>query len=625
MNIFQADQLSKSYGEKLLFDGISFSLSQGDKAALIARNGAGKTTLLKVIAGADQPDSGACTYKSGLKIAFLEQEPHFEPGIRVSQALLNADNEVSATVREYEEFIAGENAHSANYQHKLQQLIERMDALEAWDFEHRIKQILTQLKINDLKAMVETLSGGQQKRLALARILIDDADFILLDEPTNHLDLDMVEWLEAYLARRKQTLLVVTHDRYFLDAVCNAIIELDQGKLYPCRGNYTRFLEKKQERLQNQEAMAGKAENLLRKEAEWMRRSPQARTTKSKARVESFYELEKQASLNREEQTEAIRMEMVRMGKKILELTGVSKQYDGQNIIGNFSYVFKKGERVGVAGPNGSGKSTLLNIITGSVKPDKGSVISGETIQFGYYRQEGLQADDEKRVIDVIKDIAESISLDGKSTMSASQLLHQFNFPHKVQNDRVGKLSGGEKRRLYLITVLMKNPNFLILDEPTNDFDIDTLNILEAFLSGYPGCLVIVSHDRYFLDRLVDHLFVFEGNGIIRDFTGNYTAYRLKSNEAAPSRKMPVKAQPSQASASRSSQKKKLSYKEQQEYESLESDIEALESERNAITQSMSSGNLSQDELLEASARFKTLEAELEKKSDRWLELSEMF
>jgi ABC transport system ATP-binding/permease protein len=625
VNIFQAEQISKSYSDKLLFDGISLSIFQGDKVALIAKNGSGKTTLLNIIAGIDTADEGICSYKSDLSIAYLEQQPVFDANLRVSQVLLHADNEVCRAVREYEEFLEEEGTDTAAYQQRLQHLVERMDALDAWDYEQRIKQILTQLKVGNLKITVDQLSGGQQKRLALARILIDESDFILLDEPTNHLDLEMVEWLETYLSRKKTSLLVVTHDRYFLDAVCNGIVELEQGNLYAYRGNYTYFLEKKQERLNSQSKETERASNLLRKETEWMRRSPQARTTKSKARIGAFYELEEKASQGKTSQIDNIRMDMMRMGKKILEIKSVAKRYDTLNLIEDFSYVFKKRERVGIVGPNGSGKSTLLNIITGQLSPDKGSVITGETIHFGYYRQEGLQINDDKRVIDVITDIAESISMHGNKSMSASQMLYHFNFPHPSQYDKVGKLSGGEKRRLYLLTVLMKNPNFLILDEPTNDFDIDTLNVLESFLLGFEGCLIIVSHDRYFLDQLVDHLFVFEGNGAIRDFPGNYTQYRLNlAEKAALTKKQEKPAETIKSNHRLPQEKKKLSYKEQKELESLEQDIATLENEKTSLMADLSGGALDQKQLIDASQRFQELEEQLNAKGDRWLELSEL-
>jgi ABC transport system ATP-binding/permease protein len=622
VTIFQAEQISKAYSEKVLFKQISFGITQGEKLALIAQNGTGKTSLLNIIAGIDQPDEGICSYRNDLKLAYLQQQPLFDPELKVSHALLYSDSEISCLVREYEELMDEESIHPGKNNKKLQFLIERMDALNGWDYELRIKQVLTKLKIGNLNTKVGQLSGGQQKRLALARILIDDADFILMDEPTNHLDLEMIEWLEAYLSRKKQTLLLVTHDRYFLDSVCTGIIELDKGVLYNYRGSYANFLDKKQERLESQSAQTDKATNLLRKESEWMSRSPKARTTKSKARIEAFYSLQEKASVQHDNQIDSIQVNMARMGKKILELTDISKKFDDTLVLKTFSYVFKRGERVGIVGPNGCGKSTFLNIITGSVTPDHGSIVKGETIEFGYYRQEGLQVDDDKRVIDVITDIAESISLGGGKTMTASQLLFYFNFSQPSQYNRVKKLSGGEKRRLYLLTILIKNPNFLILDEPTNDFDIHTLNVLEEFLAGFEGCLLVVSHDRYFLDKIVDHIFVFEDVGIIKDFTGNYTEYRIRqgANNPAPAK---IQKLANKVVAEKQTDKNKLTYKERQEYVQLEASIDALEKEKTVIIETMNKGVLSPEELVIASQRFSELEKELNEKTDRWLTLAE--
>ncbi|MEE4177298.1 MAG: ABC-F family ATP-binding cassette domain-containing protein [Bacteroides sp.] len=623
MSYFQAQQITKAYGEKVLFEDLSFSVSVGQKVGLIARNGTGKTTLLNIIAGLDQPDSGICTFQNGIKQAYLQQEPFFKPNLTISEALLNADNEISRTVREYEELLSTTGAgHDTKLNERLHLLVERMDALQAWDYESRVKQVLTQLKIGRLDATVDELSGGQVKRLALARILIEEADLILLDEPTNHLDLEMIEWLESYLARKKLTILLVTHDRYFLDAVCNEIIELENGKLYNYRGNYSYFLEKKQERLEAETAFADRATNLLRKETEWMRRMPQARTTKSKARIDSFYELKDQAVRSNETGVGEIKMEMARLGKKILELENITKRFDGKPYVNDFSYVFKRGERAGIVGPNGSGKSTLLNLITSSIQADSGKITIGETIRYGYYRQEGLQVNDNKKVIEVISDIAESISLGKGKAFTASQFLHYFNFPYHVQNDYAGKLSGGEKRRLYLMTVLMQNPNFLILDEPTNDLDIATLNVLEDFLENYEGCLLIVSHDRYFLDRLVDHVFVFGENGRIKDFPGNYTQYRLSRNKQVQAEKKTEKAE-TPAKPEKTKEKTKLTFKEQKEFEILEKEIEVLEVRKAELIEKMNTGKLSPEELLDASQKYAETEEALETKTNRWIELSE--
>lgn len=619
MNYFQAEQISKAYGEKVLFENISFSLSQGQKVGLIARNGSGKTTLMNIISGIDQPDQGQCSYRNGLRISSLAQEPVFDPEHTVAQALLHDDNELTLTIRHYEELL--QHPSLQDHDKQLQQIIERMDALQAWDYETRMKQVLSQLKINNLWQKTAELSGGQIKRLALAQILIDEADLVLLDEPTNHLDVEMIEWLENYLARKKMTLLLVTHDRYFLDTVCNEILELENGNLYSYKGNYSYFLEKKQERELAQASQTEKAVNLLRRESEWMRRSPQARTTKSKARIESFYNLKEQASSGPRQETGPIKMEMARLGKKILELEGVTRKFDQLTVVNNFSYIFKRGERAGMAGPNGSGKSTLLNLITGNLPPTRGMITTGETIRFGYYRQEGLQVDNHKKVIEVITDIAESISMGKGRSFSASQFLNYFNFPFPVQNNLVGKLSGGEKRRLYLLTVLMRNPNFLILDEPTNDLDIQTLNVLEDFLEDFEGCLLIVSHDRYFLDKLVDHLFVFDENGNIKDFPGNYTQYRLQKasrQEDEKKAERPVSAK----KEIRPKEKTRLSYKEQKEFELLEKEIENLEILKTQLLTQMNSGSLSPEKLQEVSQQYARTEEQIDQKTDRWIELS---
>ena len=623
VNYIQARDISKAYGEKVLFEGISLSIAQGQKVALIARNGTGKTTLLNILAGLDEPDSGYCTYRSGLRIAYLPQEPGFDPSLSVSEALLSADNEQTRTIKAYEELISEPLAANDPVMSKeLQSLTEQMDALQAWDYEQRVKQVLTMLKIGDLKARVDTLSGGQIKRMALAKILIEEPDFLLLDEPTNHLDISMIEWLEGFFSRQKITLLMVTHDRYFLDAVCNEIVEMENGIIHTYKGNYAYFLEKKQARKTAEAVQNEKALNLLKKETEWMRRSPPARTTKSKARIQSYYELKDETGKSRETVAGEIRMDMSRLGKKILELINVRKVYDDRRIIDDFSYVFKRGERVGIVGPNGTGKTTLLNIITDALRPDAGKVITGETIQFGYFRQEGIHVDNHKKVIEVITDVAERIQLAKDHKMSAAQFLRYFNFPNHMHHDRVEKLSGGEKRRLYLLTILMKNPNFLILDEPTNDLDIDTLNILEDFLLGYPGCLIIVSHDRYFLDRLAEHIFVFRDVGDIKDFPGNYTEFREKQ-KLQPAKSGGNQKKDKGEKPARPKEKTKLSYKEQKEFEALEADIQSLEEEKAALLQKMNSGSLPAEELVEASKRYQEVESLLETKSDRWLELSE--
>jgi ABC transport system ATP-binding/permease protein len=626
VNFIQALNISKAFGEKVLFENISLSIAQGQKVALIARNGTGKTTMLNILAGLDEPDAGYCTYRSNLRISYLPQDPEFDTELTVSEALLSADNEQTRAIRAYEEFISDKTlANDPERAAELQQLIEQMDALQAWDYEQRVSQVLTSLKIGDLKAQVMSLSGGQVKRLALARVLIEEPEFVLLDEPTNHLDIDMIEWLESFLSRQKITLLMVTHDRYFLDAVCNEIVEMENGVVYTYRGNYAYYLEKKHARKMAEAAQNEKVLNLLSKESDWMRRSPPARTTKSKARIAGFHELKEQASKKQEGSAGEIRMDMTRLGSKILELQNVRKTYDSLRVVDDFSYVFKRGERVGIVGPNGTGKSTLLNIITRQLRPDAGKVITGETIHFGYFRQEGIQVEDQKKVIEVITDRAERIQLEKGHSMSAAQFLRYFNFPNHMHHNRVEKLSGGEKRRLYLLTVLIKSPNFLILDEPTNDLDIDTLNLLEDFLLRYPGCLIIVSHDRYFLDRLVDHLFVFRSIGDIKDYPGNYTEYRNQRNAAAARVKSQNKTEKSAASVrpSRSKDKKKLTYKEEKELALLEKEIEALESGKAVLLEKMNSGTLDLQELLEVSEKYSACESILETKSNRWLELSD--
>ena len=623
MNYFQAENLTKIYADNILFENISFGIDQGQKVGFIASNGAGKSTLINIMTKRDIPDSGQCSFRNGVSIACLDQNPEFDPAATIYETLLADDTPLTRTIREYEELLRNqEKSPGTDNTALMQSLIIKMDELQAWDHEARIKQIISRLKLDNLDRPLGQLSGGQQKRVALAKILIENADFIILDEPTNHLDIEMIEWLEDYLSRQKLTLLMVTHDRYFLDKVCNEIIELDRGNLYRYKGNYAYFLEKKEERESAQQAETERARNLLRKETQWMRRQPQARTTKSKARIDAYYKLKEKASRKTEVQPNEIIIQPTRIGKKILELSHVSKQFDDKIIIKDFSYIFKKLEKVGIVGKNGTGKSTLLNIITQKILPDDGSVVLGETIKYGYFRQEGLQVDENKKVIEVITDIAETISIGKDLTYTAAQFLQYFNFPFNKQNDYVRKLSGGEKRRLYLVTVLMHNPNFLILDEPTNDLDIATLNVLEDFLSGFQGCLIVVSHDRYFLDNLVEHIFVFEGDGKIKNFPGNYTEYQIKKTEEELSDKKAertlIKPVPAETR-----EKTKLSYNEQKEYELLEKEIAALEKEKGSLLDKLNSGTQSADELQRISELFRETEKLLEIKENRWLALSE--
>lgn len=625
MNVFQAEGLSKSFGTKILFENISFSIDQGQKTALIARNGIGKTTLLNIIAGFETPDSGKCSYKNDIVISYLPQNPVFDDKITLADALLDTDDVIAQTVLKYENLLRKSETDNKNESliKELEKVSQRMDDLNAWDFEATLGHLVTKLKIGSLDRKVGELSGGQVKRLALAKVLIKDSDFLILDEPTNHLDIKMIEWFEDYLSRKNTTLLLVSHDRYFIDNVCNDIVEIDKGNLFRYNGNYSYFVEKKLERQAAEESQAGKAKNLLKKEAEWMRRSPKARTTKSKSRIKSFYEIENKAQANIEDKPKDINIESVRLGKKILELKNINKSYDGKKIINDFSYVFKRFEKTGIIGPNGSGKSTFLNIITKAINPDSGEVITGETIKFGYYRQEGLNVKDDKRVIDVIKEIAEVIPFGKNKSFTAGQFLYYFNFPFEKQNDFVNKLSGGEKRRLYLISVLMSNPNFLILDEPTNDLDIDTLNVLEEYLASFNGCLIVVSHDRYFLDKIVDHAFVFGEDGEIKDFPGNYTEYTIWLEKQKTESKTTSKVSKQKPQTSPPREKTKLSYKEMKEFESLEKEIPAMETRKAELVEKMNSGKLNHDELQELSVEFSKLEEELEKKTDRWIELSE--
>ncbi len=625
VNYIQAKDISKSYGEKTLFRGISLSVSKGQKIALIARNGTGKTSLLNILAGHDIADEGECTRRSGLRISYLKQDSALSMDMTVSEALLSSDNEVSRTVREYGELIQGSKKTDSHAQGKqLQALIEKMDALGAWEHEQKIRQITDKLSIGGLDTRLGELSGGELRRLALARILIEESDLLLLDEPTNHLDIDMIEWLESYLSRQNTTLVMVTHDRYFLDNVCNEIVELEYGVLHSYRGSYAYYLEKKQERKAAEGVKNEKDLKLLRSEAEWMRRSPPARTGKSKSRIHAYSRLKDKTKKKHDDGPGEIKMQMKRMGSKILEIKDISKSYGEREVIKKFSYIFKKGEKAGIAGPNGSGKSTLLDIISGKTTPDKGEVIKGETVKLGYFRQEGIDTSGDKRVIDAIKDIAEGINTGKDKWMSAEQFLRYFNFPDHMHNDRISQLSGGEKRRLYLISILMRSPNFIMLDEPTNDLDIETLNLLEDFLKEFRGCLLVVSHDRYLIDRLCEHLFILDKNGNIKDFTGNYTDYR---QELADSAKETAKNSPKKPAVQkkRSREKTKLSYREQQEIERLEKDIESLEAEKDKLLQRMNSGELPPEELMDTSRRFSEIEGILEEKTDRWLELSEFF
>ncbi len=614
----QAEQISKRYADFMLFENISFTIFKDQKVALIAKNGAGKTTLMKVIAGLDSQDSGKITITNDVKIGFLMQNPVLDPDLTVLEQALQSENPALQVVRDFEAAI------THNLQSEIERLSIKMDELHAWDFDVKVKQILTQLKIENFDQKVSELSGGQQKRLALANVLVNEPDLLLLDEPTNHLDLEMIEWLEKYLEKTSCTLFMVTHDRYFLDRVCNEIIEIDQNQIYDYQGNYSYYLEKRQERIEQLQASTEKAQNLFRTELEWMRRMPKARSHKAKYRVDQFYDLQEKAGYQRQDDKIDLNIASSRMGSKIIELDHVSKAYDDLTLIDDFTYKFSRFEKVGIIGKNGTGKSTFLNVITGAIPADSGTVEIGQTIKIGYYRQEGIDFKSDEKVIDVIKNIAEIVEFEDGNKMSATQLLTRFLFPAETQYSPVEKLSGGELRRLYLCTILMRNPNFLILDEPTNDLDIMTLNVLEDYLSNFDGCVIIVSHDRYFMDKIVDHLFVFDGNGKIKDFPGNYTIYRNSELEKEKQQKKIQASSKSKPVAEKPKQNpQKLSFKEKQELEELEQDIEKLETEKGELMDAMNSGELSPDELLLKSTRFAELNDEIEEKEMRWMELSE--
>lgn len=637
MNYLSVESVSKSYGSKVLFDKISFGLNQGQRTALIAKNGAGKSTLLKIITGKEIADQGTVTFRKDITVTYLDQNPLFDPESTVIEAIYNTDNPMLNAVRNYEmallEFEKDYNEKTAD---RLEACSAMMDKLEAWSFEAKVHEIIQRLKIAFLDKKIGNLSGGQKKRLALAKVLIDEPHLLILDEPTNHLDVEMIEWLENYLVSRDMTLLLVTHDRYFLDNICTEIIEIDAGKLFTYKGNFQYFIEKKAERESIESSEIDKAKNLYKRELEWVRKMPKARGTKAKYRVDSFHEIKDKAFSKRTEETLELGVKMSRIGGKILEFSKIKKAFGETKIINDFSYIFKKGEKIGVVGKNGVGKSTFLNMIMGLEQPDSGNISSGETIVFGYYSQEGLKLAEDKRVIDVVKDIAEFIPLADGSKLSASALLTKFLFPPDVQYSFVSKLSGGERRRLYLMTILIKNPNFLILDEPTNDLDIATLSILEDFLTNFQGCLLVVTHDRYFMDKMVDHLFVFEGAGVVRDFPGNYTEYRnrkeqedklaTKENKAAQlvvQQVVPEKKEIAEQQAQVTAPKKKLSFKEKSELEDLEKGIAKLEAEKSDLTEKLNAGDANHQDIMKWTERIGIVMNELDEKSLRWLELSE--
>ena len=618
MNLLSVEEISKSYGEKVIFDSISFGVNQGQKIALIAKNGCGKSSILNIIAGEDSPDKGQVVFRKGIKVAYLSQEPLLDPKLTVKESVLRADNPILSIISEYDKALK-----NPEDQESYQKAFDAMDQAQAWDFETQYKKILFKLKLNDLNAKVGSLSGGQKKRIALCNALLKQPELLILDEPTNHIDLEMIEWLESYFSKEKITLLMVTHDRYFLERVCNEIIELDQGKLYSYKGNYSYYLEKRDARIAQENVEAHKTKLHFKKELEWMRRQPKARTTKSKSRIEDFKIIKEKASLRREDHKVQLEINMERLGSKMIEMHKVSKAFGDTTILNGFDYVFQRNERIGIIGKNGTGKSTFLNMLTSNEELDSGKIIWGETLKFGYYTQSGIPYKEGQKVIDVIREYGDYIPLKKGKKISAQQLLERFLFDRKKQYDFVDKLSGGERKRLYLCTVLIQNPNFLILDEPTNDLDIITLNVLESFLLDFPGCLIVVSHDRYFMDKIIDHLFVFKGSGNIENFPGNYYDYRAYEDSKIKNNDSELKSERSQLKEKNiHSNKKNLNYLQQKEFKKLEKEIKKIEVLKEEI-QNHFNQKLSIDDVKKYSIQLKNIEQELELKTNRWFELSE--
>ena len=614
----QVENLTKSFGDLVLFNGISFGIAEGQRIGLIAKNGSGKTTLLNILAGKEGYDEGKITFRRDLRVGYLEQSPKYPEELTVLEACFYHGNSTVELIKEYERCMETPGNPG------MDELLVRMEHEKAWDYERRAKQILSQLKIRDFSQKIGHLSGWQLKRVALANILITEPDLLILDEPTNHLDLDMTEWLEEYLNRGSLSLLMVTHDRYFLDRVCSEIIEIDNRQLYSYKGNYSYYLEKRQERIEATNAEIARANNLYRTELEWMRRMPQARGHKARYREEAFYELEKVAKQRTYDANVKLDVKASYIGSKIFEADHLCKRFGDLKILDDFSYIFARYEKMGIVGNNGTGKSTFIKILMGLEKPDSGTLDIGETVRFGYYSQEGLQFNEQMKVIDVITDIAEVIELGNGKRLTASQFLQHFLFTPETQHSYVYKLSGGERRRLYLCTVLMRNPNFLVLDEPTNDLDIVTLQVLEEYLQNFKGCVIVVSHDRYFMDKVVDHLLVFKGQGDIRDFPGNYSDYRDWKLAKAEHEKEAAKPKEEKTQRVRLNDKRRMTFKERKEFEQLEKEIAALEEEKKQIEEALCSGTLSVDELTEKSKRLPLLNDELDEKTMRWLELSEI-
>ncbi len=627
MNYISIDNISKAFSDKLLFENISFGIEKGEKTALVAANGTGKSTMMKILVGKEESDKGSIAYNENIRIGYLEQLPQFNPELTIQDVISTGHTDIMHVIQRYENALMNHvDDDNISTKKELEAAISQMDSLQAWSYEQRLKQLLFTFEITDLSQKVGTLSGGQVKRLALALVLLDDPDILFLDEPTNHLDMVMIEWLEKYLTQSTKTLFMVTHDRYFLDRVCNKIFELYQGTMYTHNGNYDYYVRKSREREENKRIAAERAGQLLKYELEWMRSTPQARTGKAKARIDAFYDLKEKAKFRRDNTELQFGSDMQRLGGKILEMDRVSKSYGEMTILKDFDYIFKKGERIGIIGKNGIGKSTFLNMITGNENPDSGTIVTGQTVAYGYYTQKGIKFDERKTVLETIQDIAEVIHYGKDNVYTADKLLAHFMFPYSMHRQPVSLLSGGEKRRLYLLTVLVSNPNFLILDEPTNDLDLLTLQKLEDFLQSYKGCLLVVSHDRYFLDQTVDQLFVFEGDGKVKGFMGNYSQYHDYLEEKSREEKREIAAQKQETRIERpktTERKKKRTYKEQQEYEQLTKDIESLEIEKQDLTVKMQE-QLDYQEIERLGKRLNEINDLLDEKEIRWLELDEI-
>jgi ATP-binding cassette subfamily F protein uup len=619
MQYLSLENVSRSYGDKVLFKNVNLSISKGDKIALVAKNGSGKTTLLKVIGGEEGSDgeNAKIIISKEIKTSILTQDPAFDPNATVLETIFDSDNEAIIAVRDYEKALL------MNDDALLQKCVTRLEDLKAWDLESKIHEILHKLLLTDMDQKTGQMSGGQKKRLALAKILIEEPDFLILDEPTNHLDMEMIEWLETFLQQPNLTLFMVTHDRYFLERVCNEIIEMENGNTYMYRGNYSQYLEKREARLLNDAANLEKTKKLFSKELEWMRRQPQARSTKAKSRIDDFYEIKEKASVRLNNDDMKINIQASRLGSKILEAHSIVKNFGDKKILDGFTYKFKKGERIGIVGQNGTGKSTFLKLLTQDIKPDGGKIVVGDTIVFGYYTQDGLVLNEDKTVIDVIRDIAEYIPLDKGQKISAESMLERFLFPRSQQRVYVSQLSGGEKRRLYLLTILMKNPNFLILDEPTNDLDIITLNVLEEYLLDFPGCLIIVTHDRYFMDKLVDHLFILEGNAVLRDYNGTYSDYR-ELKKAEDRDKSKVDKSPVEIIEIKEEEKSKATFEQRKDFARIEKEIKKLEEKKAEITSKFDDASLSPEKIMELSKELDNIQTQLEEKEEKWMELADL-